>query len=112
MKSKFLLLNKSIDLYVKINKTVINKIPKVHTGIKSLITKHSFLIIEYIHRARIDKLAKNTHINEIIIQINILQDLFNILKNMKLISHSKFIELTKELSEVNKLSKGWLENVL
>ncbi len=110
MKTKFKLLDDSRKLYINLTKNVFSKIPKVHTGYKELINKHSFLIIETIIRARILEKERKKYIFECLVNISVLEELIFALKESKIISNSKFLDLINKINELKRMTNGWLLN--
>lgn len=107
--NEFKLFVKSKSLLKYFEENILINIPKVHSDYKKGIVDNLISLNENIIRANINEGSiRNKYQKEILVNIVMLDLYLDILLTLNIINKRKFMIVTNLLSEIKRISMGWI----
>ena len=86
--------------------------PRKDIEIKSRIRNLSYDLLELAYKANISKCKKDIYIDEIMAKIKVLDFLFNLCYDKKIINQKRYTKFGEKLDDILKYSIGWQKSLL
>ena len=109
--SEFQLLNKIEHLNHYADKYILSSFPKVHLALKIKLENNLYGLVENTIRANINKGSiRNKYQKEILINVSLIDYYLTLVLHKNLIQKKRFIAFTRALSEIRKMTYGWMSS--
>ena len=100
-----------IRLFIKSISVNLDSFPKKEYELKERIKKNAYDILELAYEANTTEFVelKINLINKILAKLKLIDFLLDLAVDMNLLNNKKYIKLANRLSDIEKFSRGWME---